>query len=657
MMALTLALIVPAVPRMRAQQSKGVGIRPKADLVEWPSRSKRWALIIGVDQYESQRITPLIGAVNDARRLAEALIEHAGFPRDQVIVLTTGQTASELKPTRNNILERLANLNGVVPHDGLFFFAFSGHGVEANNRGFLLPSDAVTAEKNERLLERTAVSVSDVQDEIFAAGVRQVVVLLDACRNDPRPGKGGGENLMSNSFDFELRNQSVEGVITFYATSPGLRAYEDSVNKQGYFSYAFIEGLKGAAANSNGEVTLERLANYLKEKVPFYVKRDLGAQRRQVPRIVVENYGAEKLVLAMTTPPPRPPRPIDPYAGEEEAWQIVRNTRNPELIRDFLKEFPSGRYAVAARLKLKDLDSLPPAPEPVASATRYARVSGNKPLVTMSFTTAKVDANAKVTLIPNQTVLGYVEQLPNGVRLEMVEVIGGPFTLGASASEEGRSNEGPQQRVTVSDFYLGKHEVTQGQWKAVMGGLPLGMSDLRSEFKGDELPVVLVSWDDAKEFIAKLNKLTGADYRLPSEAEWEYAARAGSKRQFAFGETITREVANYWWADSSSLGIMRIKKPLEHPMKVGSYPANAFGLYDMHGNVWEWCEDNWHGSYQGAPNDGRAWVDMSNKASSRVVRGGSCLSDAALWRSAYRVSYSPDTRNGDLGFRLSRTAQ
>jgi formylglycine-generating enzyme required for sulfatase activity len=225
----------------------------------------------------------------------------------------------------------------------------------------------------------------------------------------------------------------------------------------------------------------------------------------------------------------------------------------------------------------------------------------------------------------------YVEDLGNGVTLEMVEVPGGTFMMGSTESEvqtafaeakrysgsaklEWFTAETPRHRVTLPTFFMGRFEVTQAQWRAVMGGDP-------SAFKGDNLPVESVSWNDAKDFCARLKQRTGKAYRLPSEAEWEYACRAGTTTPFAFGETITPQVVNYdgnYPYASAPKGEYR-----EKTVPVGSLGvANAFGLSDLHGNVWEWCEDVWHPNYNGAPDDGRAWTTGGDQ-NYRVLRGGS----------------------------------
>jgi formylglycine-generating enzyme required for sulfatase activity/tRNA A-37 threonylcarbamoyl transferase component Bud32 len=216
----------------------------------------------------------------------------------------------------------------------------------------------------------------------------------------------------------------------------------------------------------------------------------------------------------------------------------------------------------------------------------------------------------------------------NGVGMEMVLVPAGRFKMG---STNGQESEKPVHDVTISQpFYMGKYEVTQAQWKAVMGSNP-------SNSKGDNLPVEHVSWDDVIAFIVRLNaQKDGYSYRLPSEAEWEYACRAGTTREYA------GDLDSMAWYDKNSDNKTR---------DVGTKLPNAFGLFDMHGNVWEWCQDWYHDSYNGAPADGSAW-QSGGEQKDRVLRGGSWNVDASVLRSAARVRNTPDVRFNNLGFRV-----
>jgi formylglycine-generating enzyme required for sulfatase activity/predicted Ser/Thr protein kinase len=247
----------------------------------------------------------------------------------------------------------------------------------------------------------------------------------------------------------------------------------------------------------------------------------------------------------------------------------------------------------------------------------------------------------------------FAEDLGNGEFLETVAIPGGTFLMGSPDSEEGRSNnESPQHLVTIKPFYMGKFTVTQAQWR-VVATLPQVHCSLRpdpSYFKGDNLPVERISWDEAVEFCARLPQKTGRTYRLPSEAEWEYACRAGTTTPFHFGGTITPNLANYDGNSTYNSGAKGIYREKTTP--VGSFEvANAFGLYDMHGNVWEWCADPWHSNYQGAPSDGRVWNNNADN-SSGVLRGGSWRSIPSNCRSASRYLNIAEISYNHYGFRV-----
>jgi formylglycine-generating enzyme required for sulfatase activity len=222
----------------------------------------------------------------------------------------------------------------------------------------------------------------------------------------------------------------------------------------------------------------------------------------------------------------------------------------------------------------------------------------------------------------------------------MIAIPGGHFTMGSPPDEPGRwDDEGPQRQVSVPPFAIAETEVTFAQWDACVddGGCGGYWLDDEGWGRGDR-PVVNVSWEDAQRYVAWLNtKLEGEPYRLPSEAEWEYAARAGTLTRFAFGDEISSSEANF----DGNIG---------KTTEVGSYPANAWGLFDMHGNVWEWVEDCWHDNYEAAPTDGSAWLEADGgDCSSRVRRGGSWGNTPWFLRSAYRVWNDPDSGTTSSG--------
>jgi formylglycine-generating enzyme required for sulfatase activity len=232
----------------------------------------------------------------------------------------------------------------------------------------------------------------------------------------------------------------------------------------------------------------------------------------------------------------------------------------------------------------------------------------------------------------------FPEDLGDGVVLEMVSIPGGTFQMGSTEKD----CEQPVHQVTVKPFFMGKYAITQEQWEAVMGNNP-------SYFKGAKRPVETVSWQDAVEFCAKLSQKTGKNYRLPSEAEWEYACRAGTTTPFHFGETITPDLVNY----NGNYPYASVPKGLyrKETTPVGSFEPNAFGLYDMHGNVWEWCSDRLHSNYNGAPTDGSSWETGGSDYG--VLRGGSWPYVAVCCRSAFRPWDALGLRYRNDGFRVA----
>jgi formylglycine-generating enzyme required for sulfatase activity len=282
---------------------------------------------------------------------------------------------------------------------------------------------------------------------------------------------------------------------------------------------------------------------------------------------------------------------------------------------------------------------------------------------TFAFETVQVDRQGKIIDRKSDAAWGFVETVGDAT-IDMVAIRGGEFVMGSPPDEPERyDGEGPQHRVTVPPFFMGRYAVTQAQWRSV-AGLAKVDRDLDpdpAEFKGDDRPVEQVSWLDATEFCARLSRETGREYRLPSEAEWEYACRAGTTTPFHFGGMISPAVANYDW-DQGYDGVKPQKQSKQRgTMAVGSFAANPWGLYEMHGNVWEWCADDWHDNYEGAPNtsggakpnDSSIWASENAETTSRkVIRGGSWIFDPQVCRSAIRNHLDAVRASFSLGFRL-----
>jgi formylglycine-generating enzyme required for sulfatase activity len=255
------------------------------------------------------------------------------------------------------------------------------------------------------------------------------------------------------------------------------------------------------------------------------------------------------------------------------------------------------------------------------------------------------------------------------IPLNLVKIPAGSFLMGSPPDEAERyDDEGPQHVVTLGSFFLSQTPITQAQWREVaqwqrpepdgaeewpqtLDPDPVGKLQDAERFRGDQCPVVNVSWNEAMAFCQRLRLRTGKNDTLPSVAQWEYACRAGTSSPFHFGATITPQLANYDGYCTYGEGPKGVYRRQTTP--VGMFPANAWGLHDMHGNVWEWCLDHWHQSYEGAPTDGSAWLnDSARDEGSRLLRGGSWDDDPGGCRSAFRGRYRPDDAYYDVGFRV-----
>ena len=345
----------------------------------------------------------------------------------------------------------------------------------------------------------------------------------------------------------------------------------------------------------------------------------------------------------------------------------------------------SLRASVPSQTTITSIESAGSGAQPVQSGRSLPPTAKATAQGFFEFSVVTLSSDGQVVTEGRGQAQYYTEDLGTAVKLEMVQIPGGSFMMGTSYAEaaqvaaeyhryagddanlthyadESVAMEIPQHSVTLRSFFMGKFEVTQAQWRAV-ATLPRITNPLATDpsfFKGDDLPVEEVTWEDAIEFCARLSRATGREYRLPSESEWEYACRAGTGTQFHFGDTITTELVNYngrYPYGSAPPGINRRKT-----VRVGSLGVlNAFGLSDMHGNVEEWCMDSWHENYNGAPSDGRVWITNGGSPwvgcgmDYRVVRGGAWLGGPC--RSADRNRrWWANNKNYFTGFRIVCTA-
>jgi formylglycine-generating enzyme required for sulfatase activity len=397
--------------------------------------------------------------------------------------------------------------------------------------------------------------------------------------------------------------------------------------------------------------------------------RDDGLFEERLEELLRELHGAPRY--------PKPPLGRNPFAGPElEAGAKVQQatTPTPGTSRGS-RETVGNRQEAGARQVDKGPSAsapegnpapvsappaapAPPATSPAAPVSTPAAAAEPPPLALrpLTVTTASLRREDGRWQVDHQEVrvdAGEVD-LGEGESLRLIQIPAGEFWMGSPATEPERvANEGPQHRVRLGGFLLGQTPVTQAQWGVVARWpkleLELDLSPNPSRYEGaPRRPVERVSWEQAMEFCHRLSQRTGLPFTLPSEAQWEYACRAGTTTPFHFGATLTPELAKYDGNYSYANGPKGEYRQRTNP--VGMFAANAWGLHDMHGNVWEWCLDTWHGSYEGAPTDGSPWLTGTD--SRKLLRGGSWGSFPWNCRSAFRDRRRLDYADHDVGFRV-----
>jgi formylglycine-generating enzyme required for sulfatase activity len=337
-----------------------------------------------------------------------------------------------------------------------------------------------------------------------------------------------------------------------------------------------------------------------------------------------------------------PPALYEKLVAEAQTLKIPKSEVLLTALAQYLKL--NEETSIDARLAQleKRITVLEDRPNPNQSVSRLTKIA-IPPLQILEFETINVDPKGAIV----KNIVAEAEYFSEDLgdeSLKMVSIPRGTLVMGAPQTEKGsRDSERPQHLVNLSSFLISQSLITQAQWK-VVANFPKVRQELNpdpSHFKGDKRPVERISWYDAIEFCQRLSNKTGRSYRLPSEAEWEYACRGGTTTPFYCGETITGELANYIAKRTYQKESIDIDR--QETTNWDSFPPNAFALYDMHGNVWEWCCDRWHDNYEDAPVDGSAWLS-ENESDPRVLRGGAWDFYPEYCRSAARFSCSPNAK-------------
>ncbi|HEX8181823.1 MAG TPA: SUMF1/EgtB/PvdO family nonheme iron enzyme [Pyrinomonadaceae bacterium] len=615
------AVFYPAVRPMRAQkngrggrielpQQRGLDIRGE-DGKPIKLYDKSYALLIGVSDYLSG--WPKLPGVKQDIPAVRAALEQQGF--QTVVVLNP--TGAQLEEAYRSFIQQY----GLgVENRLLFYFAGHGHTIKQSygeDMGYIVPVDAPNPRRDPASFMAKALDMQSM--ELYARRIqsKHALFLFDSCFS-------GSLFALSRSIPDNISYKTSLPVRQFITSGSA----NEQVPDRSIFREQFIAALEGAADNNHdGYVTGSELGDFLQDRVVNYTH---NAQHPQYGKIRNPNLDKGDFVFVLppapapappviapnnavrrAPPTPTPPVRVDPAQQELAFWSAIQNSADPDDFKDYLLKYPNGLYAGIARRRIAMLSSIvkPPPPKPTESSAAAPAPSVSRPLS------------------PSRPVL------TNQAGIELVWIPPGSFAMG---SANGNSNERPVHEVSIREgFYMGRYEVTQAQWQGLMGSNP-------SSFKGTNFPVEQVSWADAVAFIARLNaQHDGYTYRLPTEAEWEYAARAGTTGDYA-GELE----ALAWYGGNSGSET--------HP--VGRKLPNAFGLYDMHGNVWEWCADFYHDTYAGAPTDGSAWL-TGGTPKSRVMRGGSWYNNADLCRAASRDWLAPNRHGFVIGLRVVASAR
>jgi formylglycine-generating enzyme required for sulfatase activity len=552
-----------------------------------PAHAKRTALVIGNDNYTT--VSKLQKAGNDATAMAREL-RAAGF---------AVQLHKDLN-YRSMVKAVETFANGITGGDEVVVF-YAGHGVQIKTGSYLLPTDIEAMSESE--VEKTAYELNALSDKISESKPAFTLVLVDACRDNPLKSRGRNVGNARGLSAIE----PPKGQIVVYSASRGQQALDrlgaKDANPNGVFTREFIARMKKPG------VKIEDLMREVQDSVEALAKTVNHDQR---PAIYNEARG-NFYFFGPTTVQVAPSAPVAPEMTasqrEDAFWSDAKAAGNREAFQAYLDSYPRGRYISLARANTARLNVVNVPPRPVTAAQPLA--------------------------VP-QSLLNHDQALKDcDVCPELVVVPAGVFIMGSNDS----ADEQPPHSVTVKTFALGRTEVTQGQWKAIMGSNPSHFNQC-----GNDCPVENVSWEDVQEYIQKLNAKTDKSYRLPSEAEWEYAARAGNTGKWGFDNDESRLSDYAWYGENSG--------DRAHPV-AGKQP-NAWGLNDMYGNVSEWTQDCWNRTYRGAPEDGSAWT-AKGICSQHALRGGSWDNPSTYLRAAIRVRYEATFHSFSFGFRLARS--
>jgi len=669
-----------------ADAARGIAVNPVSPLGT-EVKGDQWLFVIGIDTY--LHWPRLKTAVNDARSMRDVLLDRYHFDGKHLIELYNEQA------TEKNIIRKFRHLAGALSEEDSLLVFYAGHGYldPITKEGSWIPVESGIQDPS------AWISNHDIKNylKIDAIRAKHILLISDSCFSgdffrghrgrlaevtdalirksytlnsrqaitsgglEPVSDTGFGGNSVFSYFLLQALKENRNPFLIPSAIFPRIKAgvaenaeqfpqfgtLKDTGGSQGGEMVLFLKGdtrledLSTEALSKQRELdhltNLETQAREAKKREEAEIAAReaelaqldtrIADMRKRLGSKAVKKDDSLDTMLAMVRDKEAQQRRLEELRKQREAEEAKRKA---EIAR--LKREQQAKLRAALEEDIRKYEEIVASPygKDMKDAA-WARLAAKYPEQTADVAAGDTDA---MRFFINRT---------NSIGMEFVLIPAGTFMMGSPDDETRRDDDERLHKVTLTKpFYLQTTEVTQRQWKALMGNNP-------SRFKGDDHPVERVSWKDAREFIQKLNGKEGTDrYRLPTEAEWEYACRAGTENPFSTGRCISTDEANYDGnhpMSGCSKGIYR-----EKTMPVGSFSSNQWGLYDMHGNVWEWCGDR-YGEYPGNP-----VIDPTGPSSGtgRVLRGGSWFILARYLRAANRLGDLPDIRGYDIGFRVVR---
>jgi len=571
------------------------------------ANESKTALVIGNSNY-SGKLSKLQNPTNDAKDIKNAL-EDLNFE----VVYTTDADQAKMDQKIREFTHKLESKKGIA----LFYFA--GHGLEVDKKNYLVPLNANVSDKYK--VKYQTIAVNEIVDRMQNSGTRLNMLILDACRNDPFHRGGGGL----------ATPQTAKGTLIAYATDPGGVAQDNPNEKNGLYTKYLLKALKAGDLNH---------ADFFRK-----VKNDVyqASNGEQFPYVNDGTIG--EFYFKINSDELKSTNKRKSYPKENSTFSF--DNISPSTFSLTIDPTPYDAKVQITNIKSKYHDGIK-----LKKGNYNIKVSKSGYITKQGNIDLKSDITIPIVLDKEQVV--YKETKPQISKIPidkdtyiqpaMIKIKSGSFMMG---SDDGDSDEKPVHKVTIpNDFYIGKYEVTFKEYDKFCEDTGRSKPKDRGWGRGDH-PVINVSWNDAKAYAKWLSKKTGKNYRLPTESEWEYVARAGTTTKYSFGNSSS-DLNSYAWYDKNSYD-----KGSSHPdygtHNVGTKQPNPWGVYDMHGNVWEWCEDWYIDNYNSTPRDGTAY---NNKKDYKVLRGGSWDFNAGGLRSAYRVRGTAVGADDGSGFRL-----